>query len=120
MRFTDRRKRRLADDCYDEVYLSPNRGKVWIMAILHLAILGQEQLAVEGRYGCDYAWNDDFTAYRCMPHRWNPNSDESYIEWAYGCNDSEFGEPCRGETGGNLLPPMPIETPSEPDDGVPF
>jgi len=51
---------------------------------LHLVVLplikGELRLASEGPYGCDYAWNQDYTAYRCMPHRWLPGSDSSYID----------------------------------------
>ena len=45
------------------------------------------RLVVEGRFGCDYAWNDDYTAYRCMPHRWIPGSDSSYAEYQGDYND---------------------------------
>ena len=47
------------------------------------------RLVEEGRFGCDYAWNEDFTAYRCMPHRWRPGSDESYLAYQAGDLDNE-------------------------------
>ena len=53
-------------------------------------------LAREGRFGCDYAWNDDFPAYVCMPHRWIPGSDESYALYQagdYGNDDDGAEEP---------------------------
>ena len=43
-----------------------------------------------GAFGCDYAWNGDFTAYRCLPHRWTPGSDASYAH--YQTDDCEFPE----------------------------
>lgn len=59
------------------------------MARVYLSIVGQEPVQT-GRFGCDYAWNDDFTAYRQMPHRWMPGSDSSYAAWqASDLNDYE-------------------------------
>lgn len=58
---------------------------------VHLFVLQADgadlRLATEGRFGCDYAWNADFTAYRCAPHRWSPGSDSSYA--AYQASDIE-------------------------------
>jgi len=53
------------------------------MRTLHLNIFGQEPAAVEGPFGCDYAFyaQYDFAAYRCLPHRWVPGSDASYAEY---------------------------------------
>lgn len=53
--------------------------------ILHLTVVGQPPVA-EGPHGCDYAWNDDFTAYRCLRHRWNPLSDASYVAHVGGAD----------------------------------
>lgn len=47
-------------------------------------------LATEGPFGCDYVWNDDFTAYRCAPHRWRPGSNSSYA--AYQAGDFVYGD----------------------------
>lgn len=57
---------------------------------LHLTVLGQEPLTT-GRFGCDYAWNDDFTSYRMLPHRWRPGSDSSYAAWQAGDLDDDTG-----------------------------
>lgn len=50
---------------------------------LHLTVVGQEPLQA-GRFGCDFVWNEDFTAYRQACHRWRPGSDESYLAWQAG------------------------------------
>lgn len=44
---------------------------------IHLAVVGQDPVSF-GDKGCDYSWNQDFTAYRILPHRWTPGSDSSY------------------------------------------
>lgn len=44
----------------------------------------EPKLATEGRFGCDYSWNRDFSAYCCNPHRWMPGSDSSYAAWQAG------------------------------------
>lgn len=56
---------------------------------LHLLVGEHPILNLEGRYGCDYRWSDDFSSFRCMPHRYNPNGgDEAYI--AYETYDSAW------------------------------
>jgi hypothetical protein len=64
---------------------------------IHLMMLGQKPVS-EGRFGCDYAWNDDFTSYRCMPNRWMPGSDESYAEYQAGYYDHDY-DACDDEDG---------------------
>lgn len=50
-------------------------------SLIHLLVLGSEPVS-EGPHGCDYAWNADYTSYRCLPHRWNPRGgDHAYAEW---------------------------------------
>lgn len=52
------------------------------MSKLHLTIVDQPP-AVEGVYGCDYAFlaQHGFAAYRCLPHRWNPLNESGYANW---------------------------------------
>jgi hypothetical protein len=59
---------------------------------IHLLVLQDNTplgyvLAEEGFFGCDYAWNADYTAYRCLPHRWMPGSDSSYADWQKGIEE---------------------------------
>ena len=84
--------------------------------LVHLMMLGQKPVS-EGRFGCDYAWNDDFTSYRCMPNRWMPGSDESYAEYQAGyydmCDDEEEFEPV-------VTHHAPVAISSNDDDEIPF
>lgn len=49
---------------------------------LHLTIADQPPV-VEGVYGCDFAFlaQHGFAAYRCLPHRWDPQSESGYANW---------------------------------------
>jgi hypothetical protein len=93
---------------------------------IHLMMLGQKPVS-EGRFGCDYAWNDDFTSYRCMPNRWMPGSDESYAEYQAGYYDMG-DDPAYGGTGDELEYDLrllsadraPELTSSNDDDEIPF
>lgn len=58
------------------------------MGNLHLSVVGSEPVS-EGRFGCDYAWNADYSAYRCLPHRWMPGSDSSYARYQAGPADRD-------------------------------
>lgn len=53
---------------------------------LHLKIAGQDPVSV-GHFGCEFVWNDDFTAYRTALHRWNPNDPNSYALYQAGYID---------------------------------
>lgn len=59
-------------------------------ARVHLVVIGSDPVS-EGPHGCDWSWNSDFTAYRCLPHRWVPGSDASYAAavGADGFTDAE-------------------------------
>jgi hypothetical protein len=58
---------------------------------LHLAMIDSAPVS-EGRFGCDYAWNRDFSAYRCMPHAWNPcGGDDAYAAWQASDLDDDGG-----------------------------
>ena len=52
---------------------------------IHLKVYGQAATKDIGYgYGCDYRWNDDYTAFRFLPNRWMPGSDESYAAYQAG------------------------------------
>lgn len=90
---------------------------------IHLMMLGQKPVS-EGRFGCDYAWNDDFTSYRCMPNRWMPGSDESYAEYQAGYYDMGDDED-EDEVEYDLRPlsadrVSTLPAPSDEGDEIPF
>ena len=64
---------------------------------VHLLVVATDSgehdgLVVEGPFGCDYSWNDDFTAYKCNQHRWIPGSDASYAAYQAGDYSGEEEE----------------------------
>ena len=104
---------------YRPVYLTMMTMTTVATGRIHLMMLGQKPVS-EGRFGCDYAWNDDFTSYRCMPNRWMPGSDESYAEYQAGYYD--MGDDDEEEY--DLRPLSADRTPaissSNDDDEIPF
>ncbi len=55
---------------------------------VHLKVIGSDPVE-EGKFGCDYAWNADYSAYRCLPNRWLPGFDSSYARYQMGSQDDE-------------------------------
>jgi hypothetical protein len=108
-----------------------NYGRVHLMIVPPSDATDEARMhhmVVEGRFGCDYDWNDDFTAYRCLPHRWMPGSDSSYAAYQagyYSEGDDEGGTSFEDTDKGHpvhqfvTLVSSPWETPAD-DDGVPF
>lgn len=80
----------------------------------------EPKLVTEGRFGCDYSWNKDYSAYCCNPHKWLPGDSISYLACESGGDYVDHN----GHYSGDDSVPAIIHTqetiPVVLEDGIPF